>query len=79
MKKSVTVAIRARRVEFFSSNYNGGYRLRAGVIGAFAAWLFISLFLTSQSLAAARIPSIRFFFHSTGFMGIPLIPRPVYL
>lgn len=79
MKKSVTVEIGTRGVEFFSSNYNGGYRLRATAIGAFVALMFISLFLPSQSLAAARIPSIRFFFHLTGFTGIPSIPRPVYL
>ena len=78
MKKSVTVEIRTRGVEFFSSNYNAGCRVRAAVIAAFVTWLFISLFLPSQSLAAAKIPSIRFFFHLTGFTGIPSIPRPVY-
>lgn len=63
MKKSVTVEIRSRSLEFFSSNYIGEYRLRAAGIGAFVALLFISMFMPSQSLAAARIPSIRFFFH----------------
>lgn len=79
MTKSLTVAIRCRGVELFSSNYNRGDRLRTAVVSAFVTLLFISLFLPSQSLAAARIPSIRFFFHSTGFMGILSIPRPVYL
>ncbi len=79
MKKSVTVEIRTRGLEFFSINYNAGYRVRAAVIAAFVTWLFISLFMPSLSLAAAKVPSIRFFFHSTGFMEIPSIPRPVYL
>ena len=79
MKKSVTVEIRTRGVEFFSITYNAGYRLKAAIIAAFVTWLFISLFLPSQSLAAAKIPSIRFFFHLTGFTGISSIPRPVYL